>query len=124
MRSPQPSPCSSRGPWNGYSSFPHSLAPVSQCSTLRKEPPSVVLGAPPQLEKEKIPSGIPALMTIPMQMPLQAAIPGCTPSFTCITYPLLQPTMPKTPEVVTTSMFPPRLSQLDWKISYFLCRRE
>ena len=95
---------------------PPASAPVSQHRTLRKEPPPVTLGASPSTREREDPirpegmdSAIPAPTAIIMQMPPWVATPGSTPSFTHITHLLLQPTMPKTPEVVSTCTFPPRV---------------
>ena len=51
-------------------------------------------------------SAIPAPMAVPMQIPLWVARTGGIPSFTHIDHPLLQQTMPNTPEVVSMCMSP------------------
>ena len=80
-------------------------APVSQCSTPRRELPLVPLGAPPPTRETKDPlwpegmdSAIPVLMATLTQTSPWVATLGNTPSFICVTHPLLQFTMPKTPE--------------------------
>ena len=110
---------------------PAASAPVSQCSTLRKEPPSVTLGVSSSTGEREDPlwpegmdSAIPPPIAILMQMPSWVATPGGTPSFTHITHPLLQTTVLKTLEVASMHIFPPGLSKLNWWISYFLCRGE
>ena len=106
-----------KGAWNGCSRLPPTaMAPVSQCSTLRKEPPLVALGALPSTRETEDPlrpegsdSSIPAPMATLMQTSPWADTLGDIPSFIYITHPLFQPTMPKTPEAVSTCMFPPRV---------------
>ena len=88
-------------------------APVSQHSMPRIEPPSAALGAPPSTKETEDPlwpketdSAIPILMATITQMPPQVATPADTPSIPHVTHPLLQPTMPQTPEAASMYMFP------------------
>ena len=83
--------------------FPTSSAPFSLCSTLRREQPSMALGAPPSMREREDPlklegtdSAIPATIETLTQTPPQVVTPDGTPSFTHITHPLLQPMMPDT----------------------------
>ena len=105
-------------------------APIPQCSMPRRKLPLVALEASPStgetedLRPEGTDSAIPALMATLTQMSLWVAMLGDTPSFGHVTYPLLQPTMPKTLEAASMCTFPPGLSQPDCKISYFLYRRK
>ena len=129
---PQPSTCISRGPWNGSSRLPPQHQPLSPSAVCWGEnhhwqPWGLCLQTgetEDPLRPEGMDSAIPALMATLTQMSLWLAMLGDTPSFTCVTQSLLQPTMPKTPEAVSMCTFPPGLSQLDWQISYFLYRRK
>ena len=106
-------------------------APVSQCSMPRREPPTAVLGAPPSTEETEDPlwpkemdSAIPVMMATLTQMPLQRATPDDTPNIPHVTHPLLQPTMPKTPEATSMYMFPPGSYQSPCQINFFCSRRK
>ena len=84
---------------------PTASAPLSQQSMPRREPSPAALGAPPStgetedpLRPEEMDSAIPAPMVTFMQMSPWVATPGDSPSLLHVTHPLLQPTVPKTPE--------------------------
>ena len=81
---------------------------VSQHRMPRMEPPSAALGAPPSTEGTEDPlrlketdSAISILMVTLTQTPLWVALPGDTHCIPHGTHPLLQPTMPKTPEAAS-----------------------
>ena len=89
---------------------PTASAPVSQCSTLRREPPSAALGALPSSGETEDP--------LRPQGRLSHPCPNSKPHTDVSAHghnrwhPLLQPTMPKTPRSWACAC-PPRLYQLD-----------
>ena len=82
---------------------PTALAPVSQHSTPRREPPSVALGAPPFGDGTEDPPGLMGTESSIMQMPPWVTTPGDPPSFTHTIHQLFQLTLPQTLEVASIS---------------------
>ena len=128
---PWPSTWSSRGLGTAAAGFPHSLSPCLLPHHAKKRD---VVGSPrgsaptgeteDPLEPQGIDSAIPAPMTTLTHMSPWVTTQGDISSFTHVTHPLLQPTVPKTPEVASMCMFPLGLSQLHCQINFFLYRRE
>ena len=95
---PVTSPCSSREFGTAAAGFLCTSAPVSQCSIPKREPWSVVLGAPPSTEGtedllrlKKMDSAIPVLMATLTQTPPWVATPGHTPASLMLPIPCASP---------------------------------
>ena len=110
MTTPWPSTCISRGPWNSCSGLPWQPQPLSPNiahlgESYHQWPWDSALNCRTEgpLRPKETDLAIPVPMTTIMQMPLQAATPGDTPSFTHTNHPLLKPTVPQTPDVESIS---------------------
>ena len=103
---------------------PAALAPVSQCSLPRREPPSAALGAPASADGTEDPLKLMGMESSIIQMLLWVATPNDAPSFTHIIYQPLQLTLPQTREVAASPLShspkpPLGLDQPDWLMSSF-----